>query len=397
MFDKICIKSKEVENQKIDISFLIDSMLFYGKVIVLATKEEITTLLLHFGEDLLHELIISGRLDLRIRENILGSMIFPDGRYNIGLMESREKTYSNILYQAHRELTKNSFKNSKFADHFSKITKPFQYSEDISNQIKSDFSNKNLITNSLPIYLNNFYPTFKIPEKLEINIWKNGDYHGIEAFSLESNIDLTKINEISKSTYGTDHPNFDFSGYLLTLSESKGDIFISSHMESELVTTSLNSSLINLQFQDIIQKRLKSQENINLFEKYELIEYHTIGESYVNGFVSKGDLLNLLNKADKYRGWLSGIPDNLVLYEEYRKAVSEKTIAEKLPIKHIKFALIEGIGIYLDLMGAGGLGTGIASGLSTIDHIFLDKLMRGWKPNHFIDETLKPLTKKKNT
>ena len=39
-------------------------------------KEELKTLLKYFGEDMLEELIISGRIDLRIREDILGSMIF---------------------------------------------------------------------------------------------------------------------------------------------------------------------------------------------------------------------------------------------------------------------------------------------------------------------------------
>ena len=32
MFDKICIKSNNGNEQKIDIAFLIDTMLFYGEV-----------------------------------------------------------------------------------------------------------------------------------------------------------------------------------------------------------------------------------------------------------------------------------------------------------------------------------------------------------------------------
>ncbi|RYD80693.1 MAG: hypothetical protein EOP55_01445 [Sphingobacteriales bacterium] len=94
---------------------MLDSMLFYGKVIVLAHKEEVITLLRYFGEDFLTELIISGRLELKMRENILGSMSFPDDKYGIGLFEGRGKSYSTILYEAHRETVKNSVSNQKFS------------------------------------------------------------------------------------------------------------------------------------------------------------------------------------------------------------------------------------------------------------------------------------------
>jgi len=64
MFQKICIKSKQLANREIDISFLIDAMVFYKKVVVLVHKEELITRLKYVGEDFLKELIKSGRLDL---------------------------------------------------------------------------------------------------------------------------------------------------------------------------------------------------------------------------------------------------------------------------------------------------------------------------------------------
>ena len=68
-----------------------------------------------------------------------------------------------------------------------------------------------------------------------------------------------------------------------------------------------------------------------------------------------------------------------------------------MPTKTTRFLIFEGIGVTLDFMGAGGVGTAIATGLSAFDSFYLDKLMGGWKPNHFIDNNLKPLTKKKNS
>ncbi|MHA8057218.1 hypothetical protein [Aquirufa nivalisilvae] len=397
MFRKICIKSKELANQKIDIAFLVDTMLFYGNVVVLAHKKELITLLNFFEEDFLKELIKSGRLDLRVRENILGSMAFPGDKYNIDLFSKKDESYSAIIYEAHRELVKNSNKNSKFADELSKITQAFRYTPDITEQIKADFQNVGLLTKTLPIYIQERVPNFEMPNNLQVEIIKDSSFGPFDAYSLKSNIDIEKFNQASKELNGDRHYNFDYSGFLLALSESKGDIFISSHFESELVTTKLYSDFINQQFQDIIQRRLKSQENIDLFEEYALSECHKIGDAFVSRIVSSKDLLKLFEKADKFRDWLLKVPDDKNLIGEYHKAVTKETFADKLPTKAIRFLIFGGIGVTLDVRGAGGVGTAIATGLSAFDSFYLDKLISGWKPNQFIDNNLKPLTKKKNS
>lgn len=196
MFNKVCIKSKELNNQKIDISFLVETMLFYGNVIVLAHKEEIKTLLYFFGEDMLEELIISGRIDLRIRENILGLMIFPGDRYNIDLVHGQGSTYSSILYEAHREIIKNSAKNSAFSDKFSKIVIPHNYGGEITNQIRNDFDNRELLLKMLPLYLKSIVPTYEIPHPLEIEILKDTPFESFESYSLNTNIDIKEINGV---------------------------------------------------------------------------------------------------------------------------------------------------------------------------------------------------------
>jgi len=172
MFDRICIKSKELNKQKIDIAFVVETMLFYRQVIVLAHRKELVTLLKYFDEDFLEELIKSGRIDLRIREDMLGSMIFPNDRYSVELLSPQDETAFSTLYQAHRELVGNSSKNSTFADKFSKITTPFRYESEVTAQIKNDFENQDLLVQSLPIYINSRVPNFDLPENIEIEIIK---------------------------------------------------------------------------------------------------------------------------------------------------------------------------------------------------------------------------------
>ncbi len=394
MFQKICIKSNELAHEQMNVPFLIDSMLFYGKVIVLAHRAELVTLLKVFDEDFLEELIRSGRIELLIRENVLGAMNLSEGRHTVDLFSKVGEGYTSTLYESHRLIYRNSIKNIQFADRFSKICLPFKYPQDIVSEIKASFEDSTLLRKLLPIYLNTHVPTFQVPEKVEIEIIKDKGIGDIDAYSLRTNLDHNKINEASKAIYGDKHHDFDYSSFLLSLSESKGDIYLSSKFESELVTRRLYSQFIDLQLKEVIKKRKSSQDNLDLFHEYILKDCHTLGEAFVNKVISKKELLELLEKADKFRGWLSKVPEDRNLIGEYHQAVTKETFADKLPTKTTRFVIFEGIGLTLDLSGAGGIGTAIATGLSALDTFVLDKLIQGWKPNHYIDGDLKPKTHK---
>lgn len=72
----------------------------------------------------------------------------------------------------------------------------------------------------------------------------------------------------------------------------------------------------------------------------------------------------------------------------------KKDLSDKLPTKTARSVIFEGIGIALDAFGAGGIGTTVATSLSALDTFVLDKMInRNWKPNQFIDKTLKPKIK----
>ena len=61
---------------------------------------------------------------------------------------------------------------------------------------------------------------------------------------------------------------------------------------------------------------------------------------------------------------------------------------DRLPGRAARFALFTSGGAVLDL--AAGLPIGLALGLA--DTFILDKLVRGWRPNQFIEDVLAPFT-----
>lgn len=394
MFDKICIKNKESDSYKLDVGFVIDTMLFYGKVVLLIHKEELIILLKFLGEDLLRELIKRGRLELRFRDNIIGSMIFPNGRYNIDTFSSPDVTIDSILYQSHREIINNSSKNQKFASEFSGIIEPYSYPAFVRESIISDFSNEHLLKRALPVYINSIVPEFILPEKIEIEIIKEAGFGPYDAYSLKSNIDVDELNRVHKESRPEIDYDIDYSGFLLSVGESKGDIHIASELESEIVTSELYSKFIALEVEDLIKQRTKSEDELKLFATYVLEGCTSLGLGYMDGIINGKDLLKILDKSDKFRDWLKNISEDKNLLGEYHKAVMKEDFSDKLPTKTARFVIFEGIGITLDLFGAGGIGTIAATALAAADNFLLDKIInRGWKPNQFIDKSLKPKIK----
>ena len=396
MFQKIFIKSKEHKDGRLNVSYLIDTMLFYGKVIILVHNEELKILIRELGPSLLEELVNSGRIELKIRMNMFSSQTFPfeDGNIgvNIDILQPVHETHEGMLYSAHREIVNNSSTNLAFAKKFSKLSTPLEFESEITDKIKEDFESKELIKKTLPIYFNDLVPEFIPPNDINLEINPTKNFGPFKAYSFESDIGLDKINELYKKQIGEEifHP-LDYSGFLLALAEAQGDIYITSKFESEIVTRDIHSKLIEAQFKHIIQKRLQSQENLDLFDEYVLANCHSIGFAFTNNIISSGELLELFEKADKFRHWLDKVPEDKNLIGEYYKASTEKSVLDKLPTKTTRFMIFEGVGIIADLAGLGGAGTAAATALSALDNFYLDKIIdRKWRPNHYVDGELKP-------
>ena len=59
---------------------------------------------------------------------------------------------------------------------------------------------------------------------------------------------------------------------------------------------------------------------------------------------------------------------------------------DKLPGEGLRFSLFTGAGIRVDSCLTGGISAAIGVAFGLGDTFLLDKLVKGWKPNQYIDE-----------
>lgn len=77
------------------------------------------------------------------------------------------------------------------------------------------------------------------------------------------------------------------------------------------------------------------------------------------------------------------------LLKEYFKEATAATWVDGLPVKSLRWSVFTAIGLGVDALGAGGVGTIAATALGAADTFLLDRLLKGWKPTQFI-EALRP-------
>jgi hypothetical protein len=109
-------------------------------------------------------------------------------------------------------------------------------------------------------------------------------------------------------------------------------------------------------------------------------EFPTIREILNSGEQSFEDFVKFLPQANKFKKFLTEANPDIGLVKSYQDEVTRKSWIETLPGKSIRFVVAAGTGLAASTM-VGPIG-GLAVGVTNT--FLLDRLLKGWKPNRFI-------------
>jgi hypothetical protein len=206
-------------------------------------------------------------------------------------------------------------------------------------------------------------------------------------FLFQTNINYEEINkQIPNNPTGE---MINPRGIVLNILETRGDMHLAASLNSEIATTALNTSLMKIKFKDIYEKTTRNLDNIFQFNDFTLNDGYAIREAINSGERSFKQFMAVLEKANRFKEWLENINDDKNIIKEYHLAVTQQTWVDKLPSKAVRWSFFTGAGLALDIAFAGGLGTAVGTGLSIADAFLLDKLLKGWRPNAFVETQLK--------
>jgi len=131
---------------------------------------------------------------------------------------------------------------------------------------------------------------------------------------------------------------------------------------------------------------------MDVFQEEAISELPDIRDAINSGMRTFADVVPLVRAAEKFKDWLAKIDDKRPVTVEYCREVARLDWADKLPPKSIRWLIFWALGISTGALGP--LEAAAASGaLGAADYFLLDRLLRGWKPNQFVEGPLKKFLK----
>jgi hypothetical protein len=182
---------------------------------------------------------------------------------------------------------------------------------------------------------------------------------------------------------------FDKAAVLSGLFYGLADLRTAALFSDEMAVSPSASAIAELKLASLISKRTQSDKKIEAFQEWRCEHGRAIREAVAAKRYSFDDILRLAEESGRFKDWLAKHPDTSDLNREYLKAVCSVGWAEKLPSKVVRFLLFTAVGGALSLATtpAGGLATGAV--LNALDCFFVDQLVKGWKPNQFVEGPLR--------
>jgi hypothetical protein len=200
-----------------------------------------------------------------------------------------------------------------------------------------------------------------------------------------TNLDYAKKNEFYHARVSPKHSTISSEYLLSIMMEARAETYFAAHYLSEVVTTPVLSDLIRLKHFDFLVRRQASLAELQLFKEVAIGEFPSIREVINAGERTFAEFLDLVKHAEKFRTWLDQQTPDANLFHEYQRASTADTWASRLPTKGVRFAIATGIGLLGEAIMPSGFSTAGGVAIGAGDTFFLDKIIKGWRPNQFIE------------
>lgn len=163
--------------------------------------------------------------------------------------------------------------------------------------------------------------------------------------------------------------------------EARADLAIASFYGGDFVASDLTSSIIKLRYPDFLRRRQLNAGELSHFHQVVLPDYPSLRESIDSGQRSFKDFLHLLDKAARFKEWLRGAAVDEGLVRSYVSDLKREGWIQSVPSKTVRYLFTAALEAHNPMIGAAAAVT---------DSLFIEKLLGGWRPNHFVENRLEP-------
>jgi hypothetical protein len=388
MFEKALVYRAGVKT-KVDIGLLAETLFFYGKTHLLLDRASIQALAKTMPQEVLLDLFDSDVLSLSyIRQSfaVFARGIPPGHDFGAIRLEgnvdgTKLRNYQDdIAYALETELGK-STKTTRFAQKIADRASLHRFrgiaekEKVVPDLTRSDLADPVFVHNAVKLLLAHWLPDFSAPFTFRLLRSEKGDYF------VDTDLDFKALNEAYDRSASPRNGPITILEILREIYDARADTFFAAYYMAEPVTARISSDLMMLKHFEFLRRRQASTQDFELFHEIIVPEFPTIREVINSGERSIEELIGFLEQAVKFKKWLTQSNPDVGLIQNYYKEVTRKSWIETLPGKAVRFVIAasSGFAATSTLGPIGGLGVGVTNSF------LLDRLLKGWRPNRFIE------------
>jgi hypothetical protein len=407
MFESICIRHNRDTGSPLDLGFLAEALLYYRHVHVCGDRTTLTFLTRTLGPDVLLDLLQSNRLGLDYWENIAvvltqTSLAYQE-RHRFETADMPHTHLQHVAPQLFQELLGKSGKGRRMANRLMSHITPRFFSSNRAEQPPPDLGDERYVQESVAEVIKGFVPEYPLPSPFIFKIMQDRllpgatppDPHGFDTnpawpyFRIETNIDFAHANALLHRRVPATEMSLTPAYLAGFVNGAKIDLLDTSQTSAEIALSPIRSAVLKCRFAEILKRRLGSEEKIETFHEFVMGDARSVREAVNSGARNFSDVMRLLESAQQFKDWIQNRPEDTDLRREYCRSISRIEWADLLPTKNIRWSIFAAANITLGLATTPIVGIVGGLGLSVLDSLLLDKIIKGWRPNQFIEGDLK--------
>jgi hypothetical protein len=389
MFEKALVYRAGVKS-KVDIGLLAETLFFYGRTHLLLDRVSLVALVKLMPHDVLLDLCDSAAIQLSyVRQNFAVMSGGVPTAYDFGALTVRGNVDGSKLRNHRDEIAESltrelgkSRETEKFAQKIADRAALHRYrgllekEKVVPDLVRADIEDQNFVHRAVQSVLMHMVPGFTedIPFTFRLFKSEKGD------FFIDTDLDFRRLNEALHTVVPVEEGSLSPARILAEIQDARADTFFAAQYMAEPVTGSLSSDIMKLKHFEFLRSRSANTDDIELFHELVVPNFPTIREALNSGERSFWDFVQFLPKADRFKKFLTEANPDEGLVKSYQDEVTRKSWVETLPGKSIRFIVAAGTGLAASsVVGpVGGLAVG------AMNTFILDRLLKGWRPNRFI-------------
>lgn len=388
MFEKALVYRAGVKS-KVDLGLLAETLFFYGQTHLLLDRGSVVALAKLMPQNVLLDLLEVDAIKLSyVRQNFAVLRSGVPVAYDFGALTvqgnvdgSKLRNHQDEIVEVLKRELGDSRQTKKFAQKIADRAALHRFQRDpakekaVPDLMRADLEDQNFVHNAVRSILTHMVPGFN-QSNFRFRMFRSekGDYF------VDTDLNFNRLNEAFHAVVPADEGSLDIARILAEIQDARADTFFAAHYMAEPVTGSLSSDIMKLKHFEFLRRRNANTEDIELFHELVVPDFPTIRETINTGERSFEDFVKFLPQTQRFKRFLTESNPDIGLVKSYQDEVTKKSWIETLPGKSIRFLVAAGTGLAASAV-VGPVG-GIAVGATNT--FLLDRLLKGWRPNRFI-------------